>query len=578
MKKKIEQLIKNAIFSAVDAGELSLFNRARDQFYVDAAKDSKHGDFASTIALVIAKPEKKSPHDIAKIIIRRIDDLDNILEKIEIAGPGFINFFIKDIAERDALYGVLNEIEVQGANYGRSDIGNGKPVQIEFVSANPTGPLHIGHGRGAAVGDSLARLLSFAGYDVKKEFYINDFGSQVESLGNSIYARYALLSSGRPHGYYVSPPHGDDFSSGPPEDAPNLYLGEYISDLAQEFKARPEFEKLSEDEKKLYCREEGIKTMLRQIEDTLSKFGVSFDEWYSERKLYDPKDNLVRAAIDELREKGLVFEEGGAVWLRTTRFGDDKDRVLIRNNGQTTYFASDIAYHRDKFLRGFKEIIDVWGADHHGYIPRMKAAIQALGHNPDEFNVLLVQLVNLMREGQPVKMSKRAGTFVTLEEVMDEVGTDACRFTFLLRRPDSHLDFDLDLVKSQSSENPVYYVQYAHARLSSVFRQAAEKGIALPPIEQVNLSRLSLPEELAIIKRLSAFPELVEKAAEAKEPHRLTYYLQELAGELHSYYFRHKFISDDLELTYARMYLVEAVQQVIKTALNLLGVNAPGSM
>ena len=273
-----------------------------------------------------------------------------------------------------------------------------------------------------------------------------------------------------------------------------------------------------------------------------------------------------------------MFEEGGAKWLRTTGYGDDKDRVLIRSNGQTTYFASDIAYHRDKFERGFKQVIDVWGADHHGYIPRMKAAVQALGHDPDELQVLLVQLVNLMREGQPVKMSKRAGTFVTLEEVMDEVGTDACRFTFMLRRPDSHLDFDLDLVKSQSSENPVYYVQYAHARLASVFRQAEEKGITLPPIGQVDLSRLGLPEEMAILKMLSAFPELVEKASLALEPHRLTYYLQELAGMLHSYYFKHKFISDDLELSYARMHLVKAVRQVIATALKLLGVSAPDTM
>ena len=577
MKNKILRIIHNALMKAKERGELSL--PEVPPVALEVPKEEGHGDFATTVALSLAKPEKKPPRKIAEIIKGAMEDSDVILEKTEIAGPGYINFFIKD----SAWLSVLSEIEGRGADYGRSNIGNGKPVQVEFVSANPTGPLHIGHGRGAAVGDSLARLLSFAGYDVKREFYINDFGSQVENLASSIYFKYRELSGDEEAAKAMSAEAADEEAPGV-EDAVNHaywachYLGGYVKDLAQEFMARPEFEKLSEDDKKTYCREEGIKMMLRQIEETLAKFGVSFDEWYSERKLYDPKNNLVRAAIDELREKGLVFEEGGAVWLMTTRFGDDKDRVLIRNNGQTTYFASDIAYHRDKFLRGFKEIIDVWGADHHGYIPRMKAAIQALGHNPDEFNVLLVQLVNLMREGQPVKMSKRAGTFVTLEEVMDEVGTDACRFTFMLRRPDSHLDFDLDLVKSQSSENPVYYVQYAHARLSSVFRQAAEKGIAFPPIEEVNLSRLLLPEELAIIKRLSAFPELVEKAAEAKEPHRITYYLQELAGELHSYYFRHKFISDDLELTYARMHLVQAVRQVIATALGLLGVGAPESM
>ncbi len=571
MKDKIFRIIHNALLKAKEKGELLL--PEVPPVVLEIPKEEGHGDFATTVALSLAKSEKKPPRKIAEIIKGAIDDPGGILEKTDIAGPGYINFFIKD----SAWLLVLSEIEGRGADYGRSNIGNGKPVQIEFVSANPTGPLHIGHGRGAAVGDSLARLLFFAGYDVKREFYINDFGSQVENLGYSIYFKYRELSGEAVAAEAVSIESADEETPGA-QDMSNLYLGEYITELAKDFRARPEFTRLSEDEKKTYCREEGIKMMLRQIEVTLAKFGVSFDEWYSERKLYDPKNNLVDAAIGELREKGLVFEDGGATWLRTTRFGDDKDRVLIRNNGQTTYFASDIAYHRDKFMRGFREIVDVWGADHHGYIPRMKAAIQALGHDPDEFNVLLVQLVNLMREGQTVKMSKRAGTFVTLEEVMDEVGTDACRFTFMLRRPDSHLDFDLDLVKSQSSENPVYYVQYAHARLSSVFRQAADKGIALPPIGQVKLSRLSLPEELSIIKRLSAFPELVEKAAEAKEPHRLTYYLQELAGELHSYYFRHKFISDDLELSCARMHLVKAVRQVIAMALRLLGVSAPDSM
>ena len=457
--------------------------------------------------------------------------------------------------------------------------GTDKLVQVEFVSANPTGPLHIGHGRGAAVGDSLARLLSFTGYDVRCEFYINDFGSQVENLGNSVYFKYRELS-GDAEAAKVLTVCGESGRGEPPaRNTPRTSTWASTSpSLRRSLWDRAEFNALSEDEKKTYCREEGITEMLRRIKATLARFGVTFDEWYSERRLYDAKNNLVEAAIDELQEKGLVFEEGGAKWLSTTKFGDDKDRVLIRSNGQYTYFASDIAYHRDKFERGFKEVIDVWGADHHGYIPRMKAAVQALGHDPDELQVLLVQLVNLMREGQPVKMSKRAGTFVTLEEVMDEVGTDACRFTFMLRRPDSHLDFDLDLVKSQSSENPVYYVQYAHARLASVFRQAEEKGITLPPIEQVDLSRLGLPEEMAILKMLSAFPELVEKASLALEPHRLTYYLQELAGMLHSYYFKHKFISDDLELSYARMHLVKAVRQVIATALKLLGVSAPDSM
>jgi arginyl-tRNA synthetase len=571
LKEQIVAIIRNALLKAKERGALSL--PEIPQIVLEDPKEEGHGDLAATVALSLAKAEKKPPRQIAEIIKNAIEDTDGILEKIEIAGPGYLNFFIKD----SAWLSVLHEIERQGMEYGHCHIGNCKLVQVEFVSANPTGPLHIGHGRGAAVGDSLARLLSFTGYDVRCEFYINDFGSQVDNLGKSVYFKYRELIGDAEAAKFLSVPESPD-EEAPGEHASNLYLGEYITELAREFMARPEFQALSEDEKKTYCREEGITEMLRRIKATLARFGVTFDEWYSERRLYDPQNNLVEAAIAELREKGLVFEEGGAVWLKTTNFGDDKDRVLIRGNGQYTYFASDIAYHRDKFRRGFKEVIDVWGADHHGYIPRMKAAVQALGHDPDELQVLLVQLVNLMREGQPVKMSKRAGTFVTLEEVMDEVGTDACRFTFMLRRPDSHLDFDLDLVKSQSSENPVYYVQYAHARLASVFRQAEEKGITLPPIEQVDLSRLTLPEEMAILKMLSAFPELVEKASLALEPHRLTYYLQELAGMLHSYYFKHKFISDDLELSYARMHLVKAVRQVIATALNLLGVSAPDSM
>ncbi|MGC2424708.1 MAG: arginine--tRNA ligase, partial [Nitrospirota bacterium] len=483
MKDKVLRIVHNALLKAKKTGGLSLhemgyLSRATakteiPQIVLEAPKEEGHGDFATTIALSLAKSEKKPPRQIAEIIKNAIEDAEGILEKIEIAGPGYLNFFIKD----SAWLGVLHEIERQGMEYGHCHIGNCKLVQVEFVSANPTGPLHIGHGRGAAVGDSLARLLSFTGYDIRCEFYINDFGSQVENLGNSVYFKYRELSGDAEAAQVLRAPESPDEETPGAEYASNLYMGEYITELAREFIGRAEFNALSEEEKKNYCREEGITEMLSRIKATLARFGVTFDEWYSERRLYDTKNNLVEAAIDELQEKGLVFEEGGAVWLKTTNFGDDKDRVLIRSNGQTTYFASDIAYHRDKFERGFKQVIDVWGADHHGYIPRMKAAVQALGHDPDELQVLLVQLVNLMREGQPVKMSKRAGTFVTLEEVMDEVGTDACRFTFMLRRPDSHLDFDLELVKSQSSENPVYYVQYAHARLASVFRQAEEKGI-----------------------------------------------------------------------------------------------------
>ena len=575
MKQTITDLVIEALKSARDAGELALVDMP--VVSVEEPKEKGHGDFATTVALGLARSEKKPPKAIAEVIKNHIKDPEGVIEKIEIAGPGYLNFFLKATAWLE----VLNEIVRQGKNFGHSHVGQGRKVQVEFVSANPTGPLHIGHGRGAAVGDSLCRLLAFAGYDVRREFYINDYGSQVENLGASVYLRYRQLSGDM--GAELVPSDGAGDAPVEPgeetaEDTSKLYMGEYITEMARGFMEDPAFAALPEEHKRSFCREEGMKLMLGQIRDTLEKFGVGFDEWFSERSLYGPERNLVSDAAAELKAKGLVYEEGGAQWLRTTQFGDDKDRVLVRSNGQTTYFASDIAYHRDKYMRGFEEIIDVWGADHHGYIPRMKAAVAALGHDPQGFKVLLVQLVNLMREGAPVKMSKRAGDFVTLQEVMEEVGTDACRFTFLLRRSDSHLDFDLDLVKRQSTENPVYYVQYAHARLCSVFRQAQEKGMKLPPIGGVKLERLTLPEEVSIIKKLGAFPELAEGAALSLEPHRFTYYLQDLAGELHSYYFKYRIISDDLELTYARMHFVDAVRTVVSTALKLLGVSAPEKM
>lgn len=570
MKHKILQMITDALEKARLAGELTLYTMPA--VVLEVPKEAGHGDFACTVALGLARSERKAPKAIAECVVKNISDPDGLLDRVEVAGLGFLNFFLKDSAWQS----ILKDIDRQGTSFGHSHVGGGRMVQVEFVSANPTGPLHIGHGRGAAVGDSLCRLLAFAGYDVRREFYINDYGSQVENLAASIYMRCRQLSGDMGPEVTATAVSGDVGDDGP--DTSNLYMGEYITDIAREFMEDPGFEALRDDAKREYCREEGIKMMLAQIADTLKAFGVGFDEWYSERTLYGPERNLVTEAVEELRAKGLVYEKDGAIWLETTKFDDDKDRVMVRSNGQTTYFASDIAYHRDKYRRGFAEVIDIWGADHHGYIPRMKAAVSALGNDPDSFKVLLVQLVNLMREGEPVKMSKRSGSFVTLSEVMEEVGPDACRFTFLLRRSDSHLDFDLELVKRQTSENPVYYVQYAHARLCSVFRQAQEAGITLPLVSEVDLGLLKLDEELSIIKKLAGFPELVEASALALEPHRLTYYLQELAGELHAYYFKHRFITDDLPLTYARMHLVNAVRTVVGTALKLLGVTAPEKM
>ena len=525
-----------------------------DEIQLEIPKNPEHGDYSTNLAMTLAKPERKAPRKIAEALVAALQG-NPLCDKIEIAGPGFINFRLA----ATCWYEVLDQIMEQGDKYGRSQIGAGTKIQVEFVSANPTGPLHIGHGRGAVVGDAVAAVLQAAGFEVQREYYINDAGNQILTLGRSILLRLRELQ-------------GETIEF--PEDG---YQAEYVVELAAKYRSEHgELPDVSEAEAIETCARFGVAEILKWIETDLNDFGIQFDHWYSEKSLHDR--GMVAQELTKLEEKGLSFEDADALWLRTTDFGDDKDRVLIKSDGSHTYFASDVAYHMEKFDRGFDRVIDVWGADHHGYIPRMKAMLAGLGHPPEALEVLLIQMVNLLRDGKPYIMGKRSGNFVTLKEVVSEVGRDACRFFFLMRRCDSQLDFDLELAKQQSSDNPVYYVQYAHARICSINRNAAEAGIEQPQPGQIDYSRLELTEELALVKQLARFPETIVGAALSYEPHRVIFYLQDLAAQFHSYYNRHRVLVDDLETTRARLYLVNSVRTVLANALHLLGLSAPERM
>ncbi len=520
---------------------------------VDYPKDPRFGDYTTNVAMVLAGKLKRNPRELAQEVVRAIEH--PMVESKEVAGGGFINLRMKKEWWLSAFSHLLRDPQ----SFGTLDVGTGKRVQIEFVSANPTGPLHIGHGRGAAVGDSLARILEKAGYQVEKEYYVNDAGRQVKVLGESIWARCQELM-----GREVEFPEGG-------------YRGGYVVDLAKQ--AMAEFPDLLDSPKEKAIEELtrwGAEEILKGIKGDLEAFGVSFDSWYRERYLYDT--HLVNKALEVLREKGLLYEREGALWFASTRFGDDKDRVVKRANGDPTYLASDIAYHALKAKRGFDMLIDVWGADHHGYVPRVRAALQAMGYNANLLQVLLIQMVSLVRGGQKVSMSTREGTFVPLSELLNEVGKDAVRFILLTRKCDAHLDFDVDLAKSQSEENPVFYVQYAHARISSIFRTAQERGISIPSWEEVDLTPLELDEEMAIVKKVLQFPDLIEAIARSLEPHRMTYYLHELSAAFHRYYNHHRVLLENRPMREARMALVKGVQVVVKEGLRLLGVNAPFRM
>ena len=528
-----------------------------DKATIEPPKDRQHGDMAANIAMVLAKQAHISPRELAARIAGELQKKDPHIERIDIAGPGFLNItFSKDFWRQTVCV-----IEQGGSRYGSVTLGTGKKAQVEYVSANPTGPLHIGHGRGAAVGDSLARLLRFAGYTVETEYYINDAGRQMFILGSSVLFRARQLSG-------QNLPDPEDF-----------YRGDYIKDIAAEvLKLHPALMSMPEQEALDICRDYALNTILDGIKKDLADFNVEHQVWFSEKSLL--AEGAVDKTFDRLRKAGLAFDQDGALWFRTTDFGDDKDRVLKKSDGLLTYFASDIAYHDNKYDRGFDLCVDIWGADHHGYVPRMRAAVEALGKPKESFDVILVQLVNLLRGGEQVAMSTRAGQFDTLEEVVKEVGRDAARFMFLSRKSDSHLDFDLELVKRQSMDNPVYYVQYAHARIASVLRKAEERGVSIPAASDATLlAALNAPEEMDMLRLLEQFEDVVESAARQLAPHHISFYMQEVASALHRFYANTPILNaGDETVVAARLALLKCVARVIRNGLDILGVSAPESM
>ena len=552
MKKKLAKILKDTLDLCYREG--SLRQVPLPEFVVEVPNNPDHGHFATNLAMTLAGEQKSSPRNIAEIVIRHLVDPDHFILKAEIGGAGFINFFVAPGQWYDLLSHVINLKD----DYGRSSIGKGKKIMVEFVSANPTGPIHLGHGRGAALGDTLCRVLNFSGYDVKSEFYINDAGQQIKMLGESIYSRWRQFSDPS----YPFPSDG--------------YQGDYIQELAVEIAKERKLENLAIHEAAELLSELGKDKILKEIKEDLANFRVTFDLWYKESDLYS--SGKIDHAIKLIEKEGMLFEKDGALWIRTSRFGDDKDRVVRKKDGEFTYFASDVSYHLDKWKRGFKRVINIWGADHHGYITRVKAALETQGIPGDWLEILLIQLVKLWEGGAEVKMSKRSGKYVTLKELVDEVGVDAVRFVFLSKDHTSPLDFDIGLVKRKDSENPVYYVQYAHARVCSLFRKAATENIHLPEQPDSTLQRLVLDEEIALIRKMAEFPSLIEEIAGDLGPHRLTYYLTELAGSFHRYYNRHRIVSDDRTLTRARLFLSSGIRILVKNGLSLLGVSAPEVM
>ena len=552
MKTAIKKIIHDALEKAQQAGELEL--SSFPEIIVEKPKDEKLGDFSTNVAMTLARSERKSPKVIAESVARYLKKGE--LSQAEIAGPGFINIKMPQefFLER------LKNAVMQGEDFGKSAAGQGTKVLIEFVSANPTGPLHVGHGRGAAVGDALARILKKAGYNLSTEYYINDVGNQMNFLGRSTWLRYRELL-------------GEVIEF--PEDH---YRGEYIKDIAGEIveQKKGEFLNMPEEECIPFFRKYAKDSILKGIKKDLSEFGVTFDNWFSEESLY--RDKSVEKAVDWLQDKGHVYEKDGAVWLKSSAFDDDKDRVIVKQTGERTYFCSDIAYHQNKINRGFKKLINLMGADHHGYVPRMEAVLEAMGYDKNIFKILLVQFVSLLRSGKKVSMSTRSGEFETLADVVNEVGVDAARYFFLMRSSDTHLDFDLELAKKETPDNPVFYIQYAHARICSIFCAAEEKGVVWNRSASVDLSPLTEEEEFAIIRAILAFPEVVEKSARALEVHRISHFLLDLVSRFHGYYSRHRVISDDESLTLARLFLLDALRITIRNGFELMGISSPQKM
>ncbi|MBT2756573.1 arginine--tRNA ligase [Mesobacillus foraminis] len=550
VQNKLKEEIKNAVLKAGLAAE--------DQVpgvVLELPKEKAHGDYSTNMAMQLARVAKKAPRKIAEELVEHFDKSKASIEKIEIAGPGFINFYMNNSYLTDLIPAILEA----GSRYGETNVGNGQKVQVEFVSANPTGDLHLGHARGAAIGDSLSNVLAKAGYDVSREYYINDAGNQINNLALSVEARYfqALgMDKEMPEDGY----HGADI----------VGIGKKLAEEhGDKFVSMPDEERFAE------FREYGLKYEMEKLKKDLENFRVGFDVWYSETSLYH--NGKIEKALETLKENGHIYEEDGATWFRSTAFGDDKDRVLIKQDGSFTYLLPDIAYHKDKLERGFEKLINVWGADHHGYIPRMRAAIQALGYDGEALEVEIIQLVHLYKNGEKMKMSKRTGKAVTMRDLTDEVGLDATRYFFAMRSSDTHMDFDLDLAVSQSNDNPVYYAQYAHARICSILRQAEEQGAAVTT--EADFSLVGAEKEVDLLKKLGEFPQAVAEAAQKRVPHRVTNYIFDLASAFHSFYNAEKVLdAEHADRTAARLGLVKSVQVTLKNALELIGVSAPEKM
>jgi arginyl-tRNA synthetase len=550
VQNKLKQEIKDAVIKAQLATEDQI-----PDVILETPKDKSHGDYSTNMAMQLARVAKKAPRMVAEALIEHFDVTKASIDKLEIAGPGFINFYMNNRYLTDLIPAVLEA----GDQYGETNVGANQKIQVEFVSANPTGDLHLGHARGAAVGDSLCNVLAKAGYDVSREYYINDAGNQINNLARSVEARYfqALgLDREMPEDGY----HGEDI----------VGIGKQ---LAEEFGDK--YVEVDEQERFNFFREYGLKVEMAKLKQDLEDFRVRFDVWFSETSLYH--NGKIETALAALKENGHIFEEGGATWFRSTELGDDKDRVLIKNDGSFTYLLPDVAYHKDKLERGFEKLINIWGADHHGYIPRMKAAIQALGYDRDALEVEIIQLVHLYKDGEKMKMSKRTGKAVTMRDLVDEVGLDAVRYFFAMRSADTHMDFDLDLAVSQSNENPVFYAQYAHARISSILRSGEEQGFTFA--QQADFSLIETEKEIDVLKKLGEFPLAVGEAAVKRMPHRITNYIFELASVFHSFYNADKVLDvENPERTKARLGLIKAVQITLKNALALIGVSAPEKM
>ncbi len=554
--QQVKEEITVVIQKALEAEQLDGFGA---EIEIEKPKDAGHGDFATNIAMRLAKPAKSAPRAIAEKLIGSFELENSSIQKVEVAGPGFINFILKP----DWFYSVLDVIQKEGADYGRVNTGDGKKVMVEFVSANPTGPMHVGNARGGAIGDVLASVLDFAGYDVTREFYINDAGNQIEKFGNSLEARYLQLLQGEDSVEF-------------PEDG---YHGEDITQLMRDYielYGDCELSKSSEERKKALVAF-GLEKNISGIKKTMEQFGVHYDVWFRESELY--KSGEVKETIAQLAKTGKAYEQEGATWFGATAFGAEKDEVLVRSNGIPTYFAADIAYHQNKFkTREFDTVIDVWGADHHGHTARMKGAMDILGINPDRLQFVLMQLVRLMRDGEVYKVSKRTGKAITLNELLDDIGSDAARFFFNLRQPSSHFDFDLDLAVSQTNENPVYYVQYAYARCCSILRMLEAEQVMVPQYSQVDCSLMNTPQEMALLERLSAFPQEITDAAEQYEPSKITRYTVDLASAFHSFYNANRVKGENEALMKARLLLIDCVKTTLHNALGVLGVTAPERM